>query len=97
VSEVAKAGQNGGGLPDIEKLVKKSINLWLEFEMQRCRLIIEIPTMKVTAEKGLELAKEGKLELTLLPGLIRYGDNSGQDLNVRQTVGSCDAYVVRVS
>jgi hypothetical protein len=85
-------------LADIEKLVKKAINVWLEFELQRCRLMITMPTDRVDSEQEkADLAGERKLELTSSPGLVRYGDDGGQDLEIRQTVGSCSEEVVRVS
>jgi hypothetical protein len=96
VSEVARADQ--GVMSDIEKLVKKAINVWLDFEIQRCRLMMTMPTEKIDSEEGkVELARQKRLELTSLPGLVRFGDDSGQDLTIRQTVGSCDPDTVRVS
>jgi hypothetical protein len=96
ISSVAEADQVV--FTDIDKLVKKVIGLWLEFELQRCRLMILMPTSRISSDEDkMALAKERRLELTSLPALIRFGDDEGQDLDVRQTVGSCSEEVVRVS
>lgn len=96
ISAVARADQ--AVLTDIDKLVKKAIGLWLEFELQRCRLMVTMPAEKVGCdEEKMKLAMERKLELSSLPALIRFGDDEGQDLDVRQTVGSCLEEVVHVS
>lgn len=96
MEEVARFDQSV--MTDVEKLVKKAVNLWLEFEIQRCRLMMIMPAERVQLEEDkMNLARQQKLALTSLPGLIRYGDDSGQELNVRQTVGSCNPDVVRVS
>jgi hypothetical protein len=83
---------------DVEKLVKKSIAVWIEFQLQRCRLMVSMPIAKVGSEQEkVSLAKERTLELTSLPGLLRYGDDGGQDLHIKQTVSGCAEEPIRVS
>ncbi len=96
ISDVAIIDQTV--LADVEKLVKKSITVWIEFQLQRCRLMVTMPTEKVGSEQEkVSLAKDKKLELTSLPGLLRYGDDGGQDLHIKQTVSGCAEEPIRVS
>ncbi|KIW07495.1 uncharacterized protein PV09_01460 [Verruconis gallopava] len=85
-------------IADIEKLVKKAINMWLEFEVQRCRLMVILPVAKISSEREMiQLAVQKQLELNSQPGLIRFGDDEGEDLDVDQPVENCTEEKVLVS
>ena len=85
-------------LQAMENVVKKAINLWLEFETQRCRLVIAMPGSSLTSKsERVKKALAGDLVLTLVPELRRYGDSNGQDLHLKQRVGGCEAETVRIS
>lgn len=65
----------------IERLAKKAATTWLEFQMHRCRIVINLTgsQAKLTSEK-IDLLHMGALTLTTSPWVGRYGNVNGVDL-----------------
>ena len=74
---------------DIEKLVKKAFNLWLEFGGQRCRLIVSMPAPRTEINDKLDVAEKSGLILTLTPEIVRYGNGEGLDLEDSEIIAGC--------
>jgi hypothetical protein len=74
---------------EIEKLVKKAHTLWLEFGVQKCRLMLRMPGVRLQPEQKLRAAQGKGLVLTSAPELVRFGNSKGLDLEVRELVAGC--------
>jgi hypothetical protein len=76
--------------PQLKKVISKAYNLWLEFCVQRCRIMVVLPSNTVSdIEERVELAKAHSLELTLKPILQRHGNGLGNDLDEMTIVAGC--------
>lgn len=66
----------------VEQLIKQLMNLWLEYGMYRCRLVLFMsqPYLQSAKEKARQ-AEGGNLILTIAPGLKRYGNVEGVELH----------------
>jgi hypothetical protein len=82
----------------MEKLIRKAANTWLEFGMQRCRIVVamEGSNLKLMEEK-VQRVKDGALRLVVVPELKRIGNSKGQDLNVEETIRGYEGEIVEVS
>lgn len=69
-------------LQGIDRLVRKTLLMWLDFELHRCRLLIGLtgPKTKSTAEK-VSLILNGGSKLTISPSVSRYGNVDGIELD----------------
>lgn len=82
----------------IDKLAKKAASMWLMFGTQRCRIRLTFHGSNLTtAEQKVRKARKDTLVLVAVPGLIRFGNAKGLDLNVQETVGGSEEDIVRVS
>ena len=65
----------------IERLAKRSATTWLEFQMHRCRLVINLTGSgaRSTPEK-IDLLQSGSLALTTAPWVGRHGNVNGVEL-----------------
>ncbi len=87
-----------GDIQTLEKVTIKAVNVWLELEMQRCRIFLEVPASKLkSAEEKVQKVHEGSLELVMVPALKRFGNSKGLDLNVVEIVGGCVGQTVKVA
>jgi len=69
-------------------MTKKAASIWLEFAMQRCRILIVIPGSKLeSANEKVQKAQQGTLKLAVVPGLKRFGNSKGLDLSIEEKVG----------
>ncbi|QDS69847.1 hypothetical protein FKW77_000212 [Venturia effusa] len=60
---------------------KKAADIWIQMGTQRCRLVVVVPGGEVVEQaERARRAREVGLELVFKPGLWRYGDSKGQDL-----------------
>jgi hypothetical protein len=81
----------------LERMTKRAANVWLEFAMQRCRILIVVSgSMMEPAGDKVKRALEGTLELVAAPILRRYGTSAGLDLILKATVGGFDGEKVGV-
>ncbi|KIW08012.1 uncharacterized protein PV09_00958 [Verruconis gallopava] len=81
---------------DIERLVKKAINIWLECGIQRCRIVISMPSSgRNSEEQKLKLVNGPGLDLVLAPLVTRYGTGDGLDLKKISIVSGCTSEVQR--
>jgi hypothetical protein len=79
----------------IEKLVQRAQTLWLEFGVQKCRLMLRMPGRRLEPGEKLEEALGRGLLLTSVPELIRFGNSKGLDLEVSERVAGCAEKVRR--
>jgi hypothetical protein len=81
-----------------EGIVKKAAKMWLEFGMQRCRILVIVQGSNLkSAEEMIQRAREATLKLVVVPKLKRFGNSKGQDVHIEETVGGCDGEMVEVS
>jgi hypothetical protein len=80
-----------------DSIVMKAAKMWLEFGMQRCRILVVVQgsNLKSTEEK-IQRAKGAALELVVVPQLKRFGNSKGQDVHIEETWGDCNGEIVRV-
>jgi len=82
----------------IEKMTLKAATIWLEFGMQRCRISVVMQGSNLkSAQERIRRAQESSLKMVVLPELKRFGNSSGQDLNIEEVIGGCDGQIVGVS
>lgn len=78
LTEMVKLEDNT--LATVQRVARKSLIMWLDFEMHRCRVVLlELPTPGTAVEK-VNGTMHGSLRFTLAPGLGRYGNANGNDL-----------------
>lgn len=82
----------------MEKIAKKAANAWLEFGMQRCRIVMVfgLSSLKPAAER-IRRTRDGSIELIVIPELKRYGNSKGVELHTEATVSGCGGEKVIVS
>lgn len=87
LNEFAFVDQDGTAV--IEKLVKRACLTWFQFQVQHCRIIVEMPISHGNEEdeKKMTLLQQKKLVVISRPALKLYGDEQGQDLHVSVYVG----------
>lgn len=82
----------------LRKVTIKAATMWLEFGVQRCRLLLILPGSDVELMGEGGLGRQGDvLDLVDLPLLKRFGNSKGLDLNVKEVVQGCDSRIVQVS
>jgi hypothetical protein len=82
----------------MEKLTRKAANTWLEFGMQRCRIVVVMKGSNLKSmEEKVQRVKDGTLRLVVVPELKRIGNSKGQDLNVEETIRGYEGEIVEVS
>ena len=82
----------------MDKIAKKAANVWLEFGMQRCRIVMVFGASSLKpAQDRIKKAREGKMELVVIPELKRYGNSKGLELHTEATVSGCGGEKISVS
>lgn len=81
-----------------DSIVMKAVNMWLEFGMQRCRILVVMqgPKLRSIGEK-IRTAHGETLELIVRPELKRFGNSKGQDVHIEETVEDCVGEIAKVS
>lgn len=87
-----------GSIQSMDKIAKKAANVWLEFGMQRCRIVMvfDVSSLKPAGER-IRKARDGAMELVIIPELKRYGNSKGLELHTEATVSGCSGEKVLVS
>lgn len=83
----------------IKELLKNISEMWLEFGMNRCRLMIfleGIAEPKSVTEKMAE-AENGFLRLVTMPGVRRFGNEKGEHLEHMTIVEGCEGKTITFS
>jgi hypothetical protein len=89
ITEIADFSRESAQATD--KMTIKAVNMWLEFGMQRCRILIT----ENREEEG-ENAKKAQY-LLVRPQLKRHGKSDGYDLDIEEVINGCEGESVRVS
>ena len=81
----------------IQRLVKKTILVWLDFGMHRCRIRIHLTGWGSSsmADK-MALAQRGSLAMTVLPLVGRHGNDKGVELESFTTIDGCAGDILTV-
>ena len=81
-----------------ESIIRKAAKMWLEFGMQRCRILVIVQGSNLkSAGERIQRAQEATLKLVGVPELKRFGNSKGQDVHIEETVGDCNGEIVEVS
>ena len=73
----------------LKQISKKAAEMWLEMATQRCRIVVVQAGSNLRAQSDrVKRAKEGGLELAVMPGLRRFGNAKGQDLDKVETISA---------
>jgi hypothetical protein len=82
----------------MERITMKAANMWLEFGMQRYRILVVLQRSNLkSVEERIQRAQEDTLELVVVPELKRFGNAEGQNLHIEETASGCDGETVEVS
>jgi len=82
----------------IGKLVRAAAQLWLDFGMQRYRIVFVMQGSNLESmEDRVRRANEGTLELVVTPMLKRCGNSDGIQFNVDEIIGAGNAETVKIS
>lgn len=82
----------------IKLMIKSISNMWLEFGMNRCRLIIFLKNTKPKSiEEQITEAEKGSLTLATIPGVRRYGNEKGDDLGNTSMIEGCAGTTITIS
>ena len=66
----------------LEEIPKKVAEMWVEMATQRCRIVVVLPGSNLKSQLDrVKKAREGGFELVDMPGLWRFGNSKGQDLD----------------
>lgn len=81
----------------IKEVAMKATNMWLEFGMQRFRLLVVVQDSKFESiEDRVRASQEDVLELVLVPGLKSFGNSKGQDLQAEETIGDFKGDIIKI-
>ena len=87
-----------GDVQAAEGIIIKAAKMWLEFGIQRCRILVIVQGSNLkSAKEMIQRARGAPLELVVVPKLKRFGNSKGQDIQIEEIVASCDGEMVQVS
>jgi hypothetical protein len=82
----------------VDKIAGKSARMWLEFGVQRCRVLVVMNGSNLAfAEDKVQRAKEGTWRLIVVPALKRIGNAKGLDLDTDHATSICEGEVFEAS
>lgn len=83
----------------IRLLLKGISNMWLEFGMNRCRIMIFLKDVAEprSIKDQMAEAQKGSLQLVIVPGIRRYGNEKGDDLGNMTIIEGCAGSTITVS
>ena len=93
--EMVEFGPADGQL--VERLVQRMSNMWLEFQMHRCRIVISMKESKPEPAVKKAQVLQGVLELVVVPSVGRYGNVKGVELDKFTVIGGCAGDIIRLS
>ena len=83
----------------LEKIAMKAARTWLEFGLQRCRILVQaqLQGAKMTGvNEKIKKAKSDGLVLISSPKLQRFGNARGEDLHEGEYIGEQEGVVVKI-
>ncbi|OCK74526.1 hypothetical protein K432DRAFT_469233 [Lepidopterella palustris CBS 459.81] len=84
-------------LQALEKMVVRAARTWLQFGLQRCRILVVVQRSNLrTVEERVQKAREDGLELVMVPRLKRFGTSNGESLDIEETIADRDGETVKV-
>lgn len=80
------------------KIAKRAANMWLEYGMQRCRIVVlcEVSSFKQPAERVRSVDEEG-FQIMVVPMIKRFGNSKGSELHTEVTITGCEGEKVEIS
>lgn len=83
----------------LEDVSRKAAKIWIEFNTQRCRILVDMScsSLKLTSSDKLRKVRESSLELVVVPPLRRFGNSKGQDLDKEEKIAGCEGTIERLS
>ena len=74
----------------LKKLFQKATNIWLEFEMHRCRIVVRLNGNATDSiDQIVSMIQKGSSALTVLPEVGRYGNVKGEELDSFTIINGC--------
>jgi hypothetical protein len=76
----------------LEDLARKAAKMWLEFNTQRCRILVDMSgsSLKLPSSDRIRKLRESSLKMVVVPPLKRYGNSKGQDLHKEEKIVGCE-------
>lgn len=86
-----------GNLQLLDKMTMKAARTWLDFELQRCRVVVLVQgsNKRDVAAKEQRTRADG-LALVMVPKLMRFGNSKGEGLDTKETIAGREGEVVRI-
>ena len=81
----------------VERLIQRMSNMWLEFQMHRCRIVILLEESKREPAAKKAQVLQSALELVVVPSVGRYGNVKGVELDRFTVIAGCAGEVIRLS
>jgi uncharacterized protein YbaA (DUF1428 family) len=78
---------NQTNIQDLEKMAMRAARTWLEFGLQRYRVIVQMPGDKIKSVKRKVERLDNGLALVVVPRLERFGNAKGEDLDEKEIIG----------
>ena len=95
LQEMVEFGPADGQM--VERLIQRMSNMWLEFQMHRCRIVISLKGTKPEPAAKKVPVLQGALELVVVPSVGRYGNVKGVELDKFTVIGGCAGDMIRLS
>ena len=95
LQEMVEFGPADGQM--VERLIQRMSNMWLEFQMHRCRIVISLKETKPEPAAKKVPVLQGALELVVVPSVGRYGNVKGVELDKFTVIGGCAGDMIRLS
>jgi hypothetical protein len=81
----------------LEKMTARAARIWLEFGVQRCRIVIVVAGSNLTeVEAKRQNTREDGLDLVMIPKVKRFGNSKGEGLDTEETIAGREGETVRV-
>lgn len=81
----------------IQKLAKRTAALWIDLEMHRCRIVVNLTgTPSRTTTEKVSLAQRRSFALTVVPSIGRYGNVEGLELDTFTVIDGCAGETLKI-
>jgi hypothetical protein len=85
---------NQTNIQDLEKMTMRTARTWLEFGLQRYRVMVQMQGDKIELVGKSVERLHNRPALVLAPRLERFGNAKGEDLDIKEIIGELEGEIV---
>jgi hypothetical protein len=85
---------NQTNVQDLENMAMRAARTWLEFGLQRYRVMVQMQGDRITSVKEKVERLDKGLALVVVPRLERFGNANGDELDEKEVIGELDGEIV---